>query len=225
MKGGDPTHVGAQVSAWRILLILLAVMIALPAFVMGAELSFALGANRAVPAALLGGAVLASIAVLTGTAGARSRKTTYQLIADAFGTQGAKIANAVLGFSILGWYGVIAMMLGRSLAGVSPVLAATPVWLLALAGCALTTATTMCGFRALDLLSAITSPLKVVLLLWTFFAALRGGLAPVFAFMPAEHTDGLPVHSKQKVPFWALRCNNGTTGLTRYGRPAPPRRA
>ena len=162
MKGGDPTQAGAQVSAWRIVLILLAVMIALPAFVMGAELSFTLGARRAVPAALLGGAVLGSIAALTGTVGARSRKSTYQLIADAFGTQGAKVANAVLGFSILGWYGVVAMMLGHALTGVSPVLAATPVWLPALAGCVLTTATTLFGFRALDLLSAITSPLKVI---------------------------------------------------------------
>ena len=189
MKGGDPTQARAQVSAWRIVLILLAVMIALPAFVMGAELSFALGARRAVPAALLGGAVLGSIAALTGTVGARSRKSTYQLIADAFGTQGAKVANAVLGFSILGWYGVIAMMLGHALTGVSPVLAATPVWLLALAGCVLTTATTLFGFRALDLLSAITSPLKVILLLWTFVVALRGGLTPVFAFVPAVHAN------------------------------------
>ncbi|HEX4152925.1 MAG TPA: cytosine permease [Steroidobacteraceae bacterium] len=189
MKAGDPTQVGAQVSAWRIVLILLAVMIALPGFVIGAELSFALGASRAVPAALLGGAILAAVAALSGAAGARSRKSTYQLIADAFGTQGAKVANAVLGFSILGWYGVIAMMLGRALTGVSPLLAVTPVWLLALAGCVLTTVTTMFGFRALDLLSAITSPLKVVLLLWTFFTALRGGLTPVFAFVPAGHTN------------------------------------
>ena len=189
MKGADPTQARAQVSAWRIVLILLAVMIALPAFVMGAELSFTLGARRAVPAALLGGAVLGSIAALTATVGARSRKSTYQLIADAFGTQGANVANAVLGFSILGWYGVIAMMLGHALTGVSPALAAIPVWLLALAGCALTTATTLFGFRALDVLSAITSPLKVILLVWTFVAALRGGLGPVFAFVPAEHTS------------------------------------
>jgi cytosine permease len=53
----------------------------------------------------------------------------------------------------------------------------------------LTTATTLFGFRALDVLSAITSPLKVILLVWTFVAALRGGLSPVFAFVPAEHTS------------------------------------
>src|SRR6202021_1399123 len=123
MKGGDPTQVRAQVSAWRIVLILLAVMIALPAFVMGAELSFTLGARRAVPAALLGGAVLGSIAALTGTVGARSRNSPHMLIDDASGQQDARVANAVLGFSILGWYGGVAMMRGHALPGVSPVLA------------------------------------------------------------------------------------------------------
>lgn len=189
MKGGDPTRAEDQVGAWRIVMIMLAVMIALPAFVMGAELSFSLGAMRAVWAALLGGAVLAVIAALAGAAGARSRQSTYELIVQAFGSQGARLANAVLGLSILGWYGVIATMFGEALIGASPALATVPVWLLALGGCVLTTATTMYGFRALDLLSALTSPLKVVLLLWTFYAALRGGMGPVLAFAPGEHTD------------------------------------
>lgn len=188
MKGGDPNRAENQVGAWRIVMIMLAVMIALPAFVMGAELSFSLGATRAVWAALLGGAVLAVISALAGATGARTRQSTYELITEAFGSQGARLANAVLGLSILGWYGVIAMMFGEALIGASPALAAVPIWLLALAGCVLTTVTTLYGFRALDLLSALTSPLKIVLLLWTFHAALRGGLGPVLDFMPREHT-------------------------------------
>lgn len=173
-----------RVSAWRIVLILLAVMIALPAFVMGAELSHALGAVRATWASLAGAAVLAAIAAAAGGAGARTRKTTYELIVDAFGPHGAKLANGVLGLSILGWYGVVAMMFGRALGSVSPVLASMPVWWLALIGCVLTTLTAMAGFRALDALSAVTTPLKLLLLLWTFFAALRGGADPVWAYVP-----------------------------------------
>ena len=184
MKGGDPREPAHQVGAWRIVMILLAVMIALPAFVMGAELSFSLGAGRAVQAALAGGAVLALIAGLTGWTGARTRQSTYELIAEAFGTQGARLANAVLGLSLLGWYGVIAMMFAQALIGVSPGLRELPLWPLALAGCVLTTATALFGFRALDGLSALTTPLKVLLLLWTFHAALRGGWGPVWAFVP-----------------------------------------
>ncbi|MCV2438600.1 cytosine permease [Paucibacter sp. DJ2R-2] len=174
-----------RASAWRIVLILLAVMIALPAFVMGAELSHALGAVRAIQSSLAGGAILALIAALAGAAGAHTRKTTYELITDAFGEYGARLANGVLGLSILGWYGVVAMMFGQALASVSPALARAPIWALALGGCVLTTVTAMIGFRALDLLSAITTPLKMLLLAWTFIAALSGGLSPVWSFVPA----------------------------------------
>jgi len=177
--------ISPRVGAWRIVLILLAVMIALPAFVMGAELSHALGAVGAIKASLAGAAILALISALTGAAGAHTRKTTYELITDAFGPQGARLANGVLGLSLLGWYGVVAMMFGHALASVSPALAGAPIWALALGGCVLTTLTAMVGFRALDLLSAVTTPLKLLLLIWTFVAALRGGLDPVWAFVPA----------------------------------------
>lgn len=169
----------------RIVLILLAVMIALPAFVMGAELSHALGAPAALRASLGGGAILALIAALAGAAGARRRASTYELISAAFGHQGARLANGLLGLSIVGWYGVVATLFGQALASAAPALAAQPAWLLALAGCALTTATAMLGFRVLDALSAVTTPLKLALLLWTVFAALQGGLAPAWAWRPA----------------------------------------
>lgn len=167
---------------WRLVLILLAAMIALPAFVMGAQLSHALGAGPAAQAALAGGAILALIAALAGAAGAHTRQTTYELISAAFGHQGARLANGVLGLSLLGWYGVVATMFGQAIASVSAPLAAVPPWVLALGGCALTTGTAMVGFRALDLLSAVTTPLKLILLIWTFAAALQGGLAPALAY-------------------------------------------
>jgi cytosine permease len=182
----NPSDTGARIGALRIVLILLAVMIALPAFVMGAELNHALGAREATMASFLGGAVLACIAAMTGATGAATRKNTYMLIGDAFGEHGAKIANGILALSILGWYGVIAMLFGHALSSASSAIAShVPVWILVLSGCALTTATAMVGFRALDLLSAVTTPLKLILLIWTFAATVRGGMAPVWAYMPA----------------------------------------
>lgn len=175
-----------RVGALRILLILLAVMIALPAFVMGAELGHALGAQRALIAAAGGAAILALIAALGGAAGAYHRASTYELILEAFGEQGAKLANGLLGLSILGWYGVVATMFGQALTSAAPSLATQPNWVLALAGCALTTVTAMVGFRALDLLSAITTPLKLALLIWTFVAATQGGLDTAWAYTPVQ---------------------------------------
>lgn len=177
----------ARVGAGRIVLILLAVMIALPAFVMGAELAHALGALQAIQASLAGGAILGLLAALAGAAGARAHSTTYELIQQAFGHRGARLANGVLGLSVLGWYGVVATMFGHALASVSPALAGiAPGWALVLVGCLLTTLTAMVGFRALNLLSAITTPLKVALLLLTFASALRSGLGPAWAHVPAS---------------------------------------
>jgi cytosine permease len=177
---GTPPRVGVL----RLVLIYLAVMIALPAFVMGAELSHALGASDMVWATLGGGLILAACAAVCGAVGARTRHTTYELIVDAFGTHGARLANVVLGLCMLGWYGVIAMMFGHALSMVSPALAHAPMWLLVSAGCVLTTLTAVAGFRALDALSMVTTPLKLVLLVWTFAAALSGGMGPVWAFAP-----------------------------------------
>lgn len=55
----------------RILLILMGLMIALPAFIMEAELSFTFGATRAISASILGWLILAVMAALSGYAGFR----------------------------------------------------------------------------------------------------------------------------------------------------------
>lgn len=179
----------APVGAWRIILILLAVMIALPAFVMGAEISHAFGAKPALAVCLTGGALLGLLAAMTGAAGALRRRTTYELIGEAFGLQGARVANGVLGISVLGWYGVMATMLGHALASMGVGLAAQPLWLLSLAGCVLTTATAMAGFRALNWLSTLTTPLKIMLLAWTFAAALRSkDIDTLWSYVPAAPT-------------------------------------
>lgn len=178
----------ALIGVFRLILNLLALMIALPAFVMGAEISHALGATQAILAYLLGGAILGSIAAMTGAAGALKRCTTYELIGEAFGLRGARVVNGVLGLSLLGWYGVIATMFGQALGSVSPALGVMPAWPLALCGCMLTTGTAMMGFRALNLLSALTTPLKVLLLAWTFGAALRGGTGALWTYAPGTLT-------------------------------------
>jgi len=175
------------VGALRIVLILVAVMIALPAFVTGAELAHALGTRRGIWAAFGGGALLAVVAGLAGAAGARARASTYELIRQAFGHRGARVVNAALGATLIGWYGVVATLFGDALRSVLPAGAGNvPTWMLVVAGCALTTFTAMAGFKALDRLSALTTPLKLALLLWAFLRAIEGGLGPVMAYQPAS---------------------------------------
>ncbi|WP_109478144.1 cytosine permease [Paraburkholderia sp. C35] len=162
------------VSGFRITMVLLGVMIALPAFVMGASLSHALGVKGALTASLAGGLLLALVALPAAIAGARSRQTTYVLIQRAFGTRGGALVNLVIIIAVVGWFGVVAMMFGEAVRPTLPdFMADLPVRVLALAGCILMAAVTIVGFRALDLLSMIASPFKLLVLFWTLVAALR----------------------------------------------------
>lgn len=175
--GGINPKVGAAVSdrrfigGLRITLILLGVMVALPAFVMGANLTSALGVTGAMIASLAGGVILALVALPAAIAGAKSRQPTYVLIQDSFGARGGLVVNTIIVAAILGWFGIVATMFGQAFRTTLPAsLAYVPEYDLALIGCVLMAAITILGFRALDLLSAVASPLKVILLVWTLFA-------------------------------------------------------
>lgn len=169
-----PVPADQSVGGLRIALILMGVIIALPAFAMGAQLAHTLGTRHAIAASWAGGLLLAAIASLAAVAGARSRLSSYMLIVNAFGTRGGAIANGILAISLLGWFAVIAMLFGRAMQpGAAALLPHMPVTAWALIGCALMTATAAVGFRALDWLSLLSTPLKIALLLVTFWFALH----------------------------------------------------
>jgi cytosine permease len=169
-----PIRDSQLVNGFRITMVLLGVMIALPAFVMGASLSHALGVTGALAASLAGGVILALVALPAAIAGARSRQTTYVLIQRAFGVRGGSVVNVVIITAVVGWFGVIAMMFGEAVRPTLPdFVAHVSVTNLALVGCVLMAAVTVIGFRALDLLSLIASPFKILVLFWTLFAALK----------------------------------------------------
>lgn len=169
-----PVSREASVGAWRIGLIIMGAMIALPSFMMGAELAHSLGALGSAQACLVGGIILMLVAIPAAYAGARSKLSTYMLISEAFGSTGGHWVNGLLSFSLLGWFGVIAMMFGGAMAAVAPNtiggLSAT-TW--AIGGCLLMIASNFIGFKALDTLSWITTPLKIMLLGLSCWVAYR----------------------------------------------------
>jgi cytosine permease len=170
----DKVPDGATIGPFRIIVIMLGVCIALPAFVMGAQLGTHLGLRDTLIACALGGAILGTIAAISGIAGAIARVSSYVLIIEAFGRSGGKLINMLLGSFALGWFGVVAMMFGSTLR------AAAAAWTggisalsWSIAGCVLFTVTTIIGFRAIDRLSILVTPLKVLLLVWTVIASIR----------------------------------------------------
>ncbi|GIL39613.1 cytosine permease [Roseiterribacter gracilis] len=171
----DRVPQSATIGLLRLLLILLAIPIALPAFVLGAQLGKGLGLAGAVLGCFAGGAVLAAIAVPAAFVGARAKLSTYMLINQAFGATGGKLVNALLALSLLGWFGVIMTMFGRSAFETLQALAgAQPIGMLGWSalGCVLMIVTSVVGFRAIDRLSLLLTPFKILLLVWTLVAAI-----------------------------------------------------
>jgi cytosine permease len=157
----------ATTASYRIGVTLLATNISLPALVMGGQLGVGVGLGGTAVACFWGGLVLAGLSGICAYAGARSRLTTYVLIIRAFGQRGGELINLLLSFSAIGWFGIVVMLFAETM--VSMVGSALPLW--ALFGMSLMTATTMFGFRALNLLSNVMLPAKLGLLLWAIWAA------------------------------------------------------
>jgi cytosine permease len=167
-----PDTVGAAVSGVRIALILMGATIALPAFVMGASLNEAMGTRGSIIASIVGGFVLACIAAAAAVVGAHSRLSSYQLILRAFGSRGGKWVNACLSVVMVGWFAVVASLFGDAAlrAGGNLLPLSSEGWLAL--GILAMTGTTLAGFRALDILASLTTPLKILLLASTVYVSL-----------------------------------------------------
>jgi cytosine permease len=178
---------GARTAAYRIGIMLLASNISLPVFVEGGQLGTGLGVWKTAIASAWAGLILAIVAGTCAYAGARSRLTTYVLIISAFGRRGGKLINILLSVSAVGWFAVVVMLFAGTIGqvvGVRTGMAST-IW--ALAGTMLMIGTTLLGFRALNLLSNISLPLKMLLLGWAVVTALRvhGAIPP--GSSPGKH--------------------------------------
>jgi cytosine permease len=181
-----------DLSGLRIAMILMGALIALPAFVMGAKLNQSLGTGGSVAASLGGGFVLACIAAAAAIVGARSRLSSYALIVRAFGATGGKLINAVLSVVMVGWFAVVAALFGDAAlhSGARVVLDSARGWMGI--GCVLMIATTLSGFRAIDILALLTTPLKVLLLSVTVVAALYSSRGVELWSPPRDPALSLP---------------------------------
>lgn len=167
-----PDTQSASVSALRIALIFMGALIALPAFLTGAKLNEAMGTRNGIIAAIAGGFVLACISAAAAVVGAHSRLSSYQLIISAFGASGGRLVNACLSLVMVGWFAVVAALFGEAaLRATNGMFTLTATDWVAV-GCVLMVLTTLLGFRAIDILATLTTPLKVLLLAATVVVSL-----------------------------------------------------
>lgn len=177
----------AVVGGWRIALVKIGVIIALPAFVMGAEIGTAQGLGRSVLVFAAGAAILTMLGMATGTMAARTRLSTAQIIRLAFGRDGGRVVSFVLALTLLGWFGVTAQIFGESLAGIGRQmgigLGPTPYIVI---GGSLMITTTLFGFAGLQRLSSLVMPLVVLVLLAMAFLGWRMAGPGVLLSVPSD---------------------------------------
>ncbi len=186
-----PVPAANRVGWIRVGLVSAMVGFSLPTFVAGVEVFQATPNDEALPAVLLGCAMLALIGAVTGLIGARTHLSSYMLARIAFGVRGAALVNIAFALSLLGWFGVnidlfsaaLLRLLGDAL-GIS----AAP-WLVEAFAGAVMTVTTIYGFSAINRLSMLLVPVMMVvtaLLLGTAF-----GMAPLGGIFAGGDGGGL----------------------------------
>ena len=184
-----PGHIG--ISGWRIALIKIGVLIALPAFIMGAKLGFKLGFERSLIAFFTGAVILFILGAGTSTIGARARLSTSMLIQFVFGRLGAQAVSAVLAATLTGWFAVTAELFGQSLdqmAGdILGLHAGDSVYIIF--GCFLMVLTTIYGIKGLQRVADLIVPLLLFGLATIAYLGFQTAAPGVFTALPAEHVS------------------------------------
>ena len=191
--GGEYTQsevpeAAATAGGLQIAIVKIGVILALPAFITGAQIGFSMGLVRGAISMAIGAAVLGVLALLTGTMGAMSRQSTALIVRYAFGTLGARIVSALIGITLIGFFAVTAELFGKSLARLSQSVLG---WEISAAPCIigggiLMVLTSIYGFNGLKRLADVAAPVKFIGLAWVAWIATRDlTLSDLLAAVPA----------------------------------------
>lgn len=169
-----PVPQSATIGVSYIAIIIIGGTIAVPGFLMAAEISKAAGFINAVWGFIIGCAILAALGTLCGLVGVRSRLSTYLVLRQAFGSKGFRVCNLLTASVSLFWYAIIGNLFGDALAEVSKSALGITVdaRIFSLFGGLGMTAITLYGITALDKLARIVVPAMVLLLLYGLHKAL-----------------------------------------------------
>jgi cytosine permease len=169
-----PVAAHLTIPGWRVALIVASFSIGLPDFLNGANMSLALGLDKAVAAAFLAGLILCLGGCMTALVSVQTRLSTYVLVQRSFGRGGAAVINTVIALIHFCWFGVNAAFFGEAmmmaaqangLAGNFP--------LFVILGGLLMTGSTIIGFRALDRLALVCVPVLAAILIAVAVLAVR----------------------------------------------------
>ena len=164
----------ATYTGWHIALIVVGGTIAVPAFLMAANLGASLGLRSAAIAFGCGCFILGSLAALTGLAGQKSGLSAYMLNEFAFGRWGGRVASTVVSCTLIGWFGVTSALFGRAanLIGQTVFGVDWPVEIYMVLGGGLIVAVTVTGFKGIDKLALALVPVMLAFLMMAAWLSL-----------------------------------------------------
>ena len=175
--GSAPVPKGQTKGWFGIGIVYWGIAVCLPAFLLSGMIGAPLTLGSAALVYILGSAVLALVAVLSGIIGAHTGLSTGISITYTFGTRGAYVLQLVLFFASWGWFGVQLgfMATGLGDGGLSYALGgAVPGWILQVVGGILMIISAMIGFKAIEKISTLAMPFLLIVLLTTIFRQYSG---------------------------------------------------
>ncbi len=159
-----PVPQGVFFTGRQISMVNTALAISLPGLVTGAWVGIEMGLIQSTLAFVLGGLILALIATASGVVGVKNRLSSYMIINATFGTFGARAVNLTLSLSMFLFFAINAELFNEAMHGAWIELTGNdlqgPFFLIG--GCVLMTASTIFGFKSLQLLSSLLVPILLI---------------------------------------------------------------
>lgn len=155
--------------------IIVGIGVTLPTFLLGAEVTQAIGLSDSFWVFIAVNFVLGILCSITAIIGNRTRLSTYMLLHFSFGRKGTLLINFLIGITLLGWYAVTVEIFGEALTDAFKHLLNVdfPSYMSIIIGSILMTLTAIYGFKMMDRFSAIAVPLMVVFLVYVLYVATR----------------------------------------------------
>lgn len=159
-----PPH--ARRSLLSVSVVLLGFTFFTPTMLAGAGIAPSFSFGGFVAVAVLGSLILGSYVSALGGIGARTGLTTVVMSRYAFGDRGSKLVSLLLGGTQVGWYGVTVATLALLVQQATGFDGTVALWVLILLGGFVMGVTAYFGYRGMELLSAVSVPLLLILAGW-----------------------------------------------------------
>jgi len=152
-------------------------------FLVAAALASGMTFWTAVAALLVGTTITATVGMLVGVLGQRTRMNSYLVSRIVYGVKGSTLISVLIGILSVGFVGVIASFLGAVISAGIPFL---PVWVGSLGFVIFSTYIALVGYKGLSVVGQISVPLLWALGLFLVIKTLSsgGGFGHITAFVP-----------------------------------------